>query len=156
VSINVLRKSFLTTALPNAKTVPERESLAAAMRHSTKTQTASYNAATSSDRVKAACVVAQGMFKDGGGGCDEESEEEGEEADDDDDNEVEECEEFDETTRTDANRVVLDTDDDGGGHAQVAQAQARRGVRVRARPPPREPSPLPAPAHRRLGQRCWC
>jgi hypothetical protein len=66
VSINILRKSFLTSALPNAKTVPERESLASAMRHSTKTQMESYNAATASERVRDACGTAARMFEEAG------------------------------------------------------------------------------------------
>lgn len=62
ITVNVLRKSFLTAALPAATTVPARESLAAAMRHSTRVQKASYDATTATERVREACDVASAMF----------------------------------------------------------------------------------------------
>lgn len=65
VSVNVLRKSFLTETWGSA-TLEERESNAAAMRHSLSVASKSYNAATSRDRVETAVQRASQIWHDGG------------------------------------------------------------------------------------------
>jgi hypothetical protein len=63
VSVNVLRKSFLTETWGSA-TMEQRESTASAMRHSLSVASKSYNAATSRDRVETAVQRASQIWHD--------------------------------------------------------------------------------------------
>lgn len=65
VSVNVLRKSFLTETWGSA-TLEERESTASAMRHSLATASNNYNAATSRDRVENAVERASQIWHNSG------------------------------------------------------------------------------------------